>query len=51
MEDRADELDQTVDGVDSTAEQQLENRADAVRQRADTAADRLEEQADNPPPQ
>ena len=49
MEDRADTLDQTVDGVDSKAEQNLENKADAVRDTTEAKADALEEKADNLP--
>lgn len=52
MEDRADDLDPKVDGVGSTAEQNLENKADAVRESADAKAEQVEEQAEqNPPPQ
>ena len=46
MEQQADRLDPKRDGVDSSAEQNMENQAQAVRESAEAQADRLEDKAD-----
>ena len=46
MEDKADTLDNRLDGVDSTSEQNMENRAAGVRAAGENKADAMEDKAD-----
>ena len=46
MEDKADTLDTQVDGVDSAAENKMEDKAEMVREQGDAKADAMEDNAD-----
>lgn len=46
MEDRADTIDTTTNGMDSATENAMEDKADAVRDKAETKADAMEDKAD-----
>ena len=46
MENQADAMDTKVDGVDSAAEQSMEDKAQVVREQGEMKADAMEDKAD-----
>ena len=46
MENSADAIDTTTDGMDSAAENAMEDKADAVRETGEAKADAMEDAAD-----